>query len=71
MKGEKAAELAIQSYVSAMAPVKERLPVADIEIFSQHKIAYDTAKALFLAETGGEDDEIPKYIWSLKRINHA
>lgn len=60
MKGEKAAEMAIQSYVGAMVPVKEKLPVPDLDIFTQHKVAYETAKKLFLAETGGEDDEIPK-----------
>lgn len=61
MKGEKAAESAIQSYIAAMTPVKEKLPVPDLEIFTQHKSAYETAKSLFLAETGGEADEIPKY----------
>lgn len=62
MKGEKAAESAIQSYIGAMKPIKEKLPVPDLEIFTQHSIAYETAKKLFLAETGGEGDEIPKYV---------
>eukprot|EP01127_Copromyxa_protea_P000366 TRINITY_DN1029_c0_g1_i1.p1 TRINITY_DN1029_c0_g1~~TRINITY_DN1029_c0_g1_i1.p1 ORF type:complete len:1994 (-),score=527.17 TRINITY_DN1029_c0_g1_i1:102-6083(-) len=60
MKGEKAADLATQSYIASMSSVKDKLPVADLEIFTQHKIAYDTAKSLFLSETGGEGDEIPK-----------